>query len=74
MNVVLKTEIQYKSGTKVLLEGSIYEVVGSLDLKWLGIEKKNLFLTNLKFLSKTEIPDENVPHGTNAEQNTSALN
>ena len=74
MNVTVKTKTQFKSGQKVSLEGKIYQVLSSIDLKWLGRSKKEAYLTNLKFLYEEEIPDKNVPHGTNAEQNSSALN
>jgi hypothetical protein len=42
------TNKQYKSGTKVELEGKKYLVISSVDLKWLKLTKKNLFETFLK--------------------------
>jgi hypothetical protein len=42
------TNKQFKSGTKVELDGKKYVVVSSIDLKWLKVTKKNLFETFLK--------------------------
>ena len=78
MDMVVKTNIQYKSGMVVGHEGKAYKVLSSIDLKWLGFSEEVAFLTNLKYIGEYKdedlILDKNVPHGTNAEQNSSALN
>lgn len=48
MQVVTKK--QFKSGTKVELDGKRYIVKSSVDLKWIGLSSKALYSTQLELV------------------------